>query len=122
MVFKDNKPIYRQIIDYCFNCIISGEWMAGQRVPSVREMAVELAVNSHTVLKAYEYLQTHAIISPKRGMGFFLEPNATEHVRETMKEEFYTETLTATFADMRTLGIDIEDVIKLWHQSLPESE
>ncbi len=50
MEFKPDKPIYRQIIDYAFGCILSGGWRPGEKVPSVRELAVELAVNSHTVL------------------------------------------------------------------------
>ena len=50
--FREDRPIYRQIVDYSLGCILTGNWSPGMRVPSVREMAVQLAVNTHTVLKA----------------------------------------------------------------------
>lgn len=62
MNFKTNKPIYQQIVDFCFSKILTREWRAEERVVSVRELSTQLAVNSRTVLKAYEYLQTEDII------------------------------------------------------------
>ena len=61
MDFKTNKPIYQQIVDFCFSKILTREWRAEERVVSVRELSTQLAVNSRTVLKAYEYLQTEDI-------------------------------------------------------------
>ena len=55
MDFKTNKPIYQQIVDFCFSKILTREWRAEERVVSVRELSTQLAVNSRTVLKAYEY-------------------------------------------------------------------
>lgn len=110
MEFKADKPIYRQIIDYAFARIISGSWQPGQRVPSVRELAVELAVNSHTVLKAYEVLQDEGIIAPRRGMGFFLEENAPGIVREQQRRDFLCNTLSTVFDRMEMLGISIDDL------------
>mgnify|MGYP000520886566 CR=1 FL=1 len=60
MDFKTNKPIYQQIVDFCFSKILTREWQAEERVVSVRELSTQLAVNSRTVLKAYEYLQAEA--------------------------------------------------------------
>ena len=48
MDFKTDKPIYRQIVDYCFACILTRKWLPGEKVPSVREMALQMAVNTHT--------------------------------------------------------------------------
>ena len=62
MDFKTNKPIYQQIVDFCFSKILTREWQAEERVVSVRELSTQLAVNSRTVLKAYEYLQAEGII------------------------------------------------------------
>ncbi|MDE6811680.1 MAG: GntR family transcriptional regulator, partial [Muribaculaceae bacterium] len=52
MEFNDNKPIYRQIIDHSFVMIMTGAWVPGERIPSVRELSSMLGVNSRTVLKA----------------------------------------------------------------------
>lgn len=74
MDFKTNKPIYQQIVDFCFSKILTREWRAEERVVSVRELSTQLAVNSRTVLKAYEYLQTEDIIYPERGNGGSTSP------------------------------------------------
>ncbi len=112
MEFTQDKPIYRQIIDACYARILTGEWRAGERVPSVRELAVEVAVNTHTILKAYEYLQTHEIIVSRRGMGFYLTADAVDKVNAARREEFFNTTLPAVAAEMRLLGITVDEVVE----------
>lgn len=119
MDFKSNIPIYRQIVDYCFSRILNGAWEPGAKVPSVREMSVQLAVNTHTVLKAYEYLQRECIIEPRRGMGYFLCHDAATRVDALRREEFYDTRLSELFAEMRMLGISIEDVVSHYRKTLP---
>lgn len=103
--FSDNKPIYRQIADYSIGRILTGVWVPGARIPSVRELAVELTVNTHTVLKAFEYLQAEEIIVPRRGMGFYLADDALEKVGCMRRREFFATTLPALRAEMELLGI-----------------
>lgn len=117
MEFNSNKPIYKQIIDYSFGQILSGAWSPGERVPSVRELSVLLSVNSHTVLKAYEYLQAEEIITPKRGMGFYLSPDAVAHVNSARRQEFFDTTLRDLFKEMRLLNISIEEVMEQYGKS-----
>lgn len=88
MDFKTNKPIYQQIVDFCFSKILTREWQAEERVVSVRELSTQLAVNSRTVLKAYEYLQAEGIIYPERGMGFYLSKDAVKKVMRIQEKEF----------------------------------
>ncbi len=114
MDFNTNKPIYRQIIDYGFGQILTGAWVPGERVPSVRELSVALSVNSHTVLKAYEYLQAENIIVPKRGMGFYLTADAVEMVNKARREEFFDSTLKELFKEMKLLDISMEEVMERW--------
>ena len=111
MEFSNNKPIYRQIIDYTFARILDGSWAPGERIPSVRELAVSLSVNTHTVLKALEYLQAHDIIVPRRGMGYYLTDDARQYVDRSRREEFFTEILPDVIRQMRSLGITIDEVI-----------
>ena len=112
MEFNSNKPIYKQIIDYSFGQILTGAWAAEQRVPSVRELSLLLSVNSHTVLKAYEYLQAEEIITPKRGMGFYLSPEAMAHVNSARRQEFFDTTLKDLFKEMKLLNISIDEVVE----------
>lgn len=114
MNFNNNTPIYRQIIDYAFSRILAGAWAPGTKLPSVRELAVQLAVNTHTVLKAFDYLQQHSLIESRRGMGYYLTDDARHRVDELRREEFFNTRLAHLFADMDMLGITIDDVVECW--------
>ncbi len=111
MDFKVNRPIYQQIVDYCYNHILTGQWLPDSKIPSVRELAVALSVNTHTVLKALETLQDELIIAPRRGLGFFLAPDARERVMQARRREFFDTTLAEAFAEMDMLGVTIEQVV-----------
>lgn len=112
MEFSDNKPIYRQIVDYAFNCIIDGTWAAGARIPSVRELAANLGVNTRTVLKAMEDLQDMAVIESRRGMGFILLGDAVTKVTDARRREFFNVSLPALLEEMERLGITKEELIE----------
>lgn len=116
MEFKTDRPIYRQIVDYAFARILCGSWKPGDRVPSVRELAVALAVNSHTVLKAYDELQADGIISPRRGMGFYLNDDAPALVAAAQRKEFFETVLTDVFTQMDMLGISITELTAFYAQ------
>lgn len=111
MDFKTDRPIYQQIVDYCYTRILSGEWSPDGKIPSVREMAVALSVNTHTALKALETLQAAQIIIPRRGLGFFLAPDAPGRVMQARRQEFFDTTLAELFREMEMLGISIDDVV-----------
>lgn len=110
MEFNDNKPIYRQIIDFAYQQIMTDAWLPEQRIPSVRELSMDLQVNSRTVLKAMEHLQGLGIIAVKRGMGFSLSPDAKDKVNQERRKEFFSTTLPDFIAQMRLLGINRNDI------------
>ena len=112
MEFKTNKPIYQQIVDFCFSKILTRE----ERVVSVRELSTQLAVNSRTVLKAYEYLQAEGIIYPERGMGFYLSKDAVKKVMRIQKKEFFENQLADMFRSMELLGISIEEITERYNK------
>ncbi len=116
MDFKTDRPIYLQIVDYCLGRIMSGAWAEGEKIPSVRELAVQMAVNTHTVLKAFEYLQQNSLIAPRRGMGYFLADSAKSRADELRREVFYDTTLNELFAEMDLLGIDISQIVERWNK------
>lgn len=116
MDFKTNKPIYQQIVDFCFSRIRTGEWRATERVPSIRELSTLLAVNSRTVLKAYEYLQAEGMIYSERGMGFYLARDALKRVMKIQKKEFFDNQLADTFQSMDSLGIGLDEVIERYNK------
>ena len=61
MDFKETQAIYLQIVDLVCDHIVTGKWKAQERIPSVRELGVQLEVNPNTVMRAYDYLQAREI-------------------------------------------------------------
>lgn len=110
MDFHADKPIYQQIVDYAFANILSEQWRGGERVPSVRDLAALMSVNSHTALKAYDYLQARGIISMRRGMGYYLADDARTRVEAERRHEFLTVTAPEFFRQMRLLGLTLDDL------------
>ncbi|WPV02612.1 GntR family transcriptional regulator [Mucilaginibacter sp. cycad4] len=116
MEFKDNEAIYLQIAAFVSDQILMGKWPAGQKIPSVRDMAVELEVNPNTVMRSYEFLQGLEIIYNKRGLGLFVADGGFDKVKAYRKENFVRQNLPELFKNMYLLGISIDE-IRLQYQS-----
>lgn len=112
MDFRTDKPIFRQIVDLCYNRILDRQWENGQKIPSVREFSVSLAVNTRTVLSAYEVLEQEGIIATRRGLGYFLTDEAHERVIALKRQEFISITVPKFFNELRTLGLTLDEVIQ----------
>ncbi len=90
MEFRDNEPIYLQIAAYVGQHILLGKWQADQKIPSVRDLAIELQVNLNTVLRAYEFLESQGVIYIKRGLGNFVAPDGHGEGESLSQGAFYT--------------------------------
>ena len=111
MDFKETQAIYLQIVDLVCDHIVTGKWKAQERIPSVRELGVQLEVNPNTVMRAYDYLQAREIICNKRGVGFFVTEGASKQITESRREEFVGTELPDIFRRMSLLAIPIELVV-----------
>lgn len=80
MNFKDNKAIYLQIADRIGDEVLNGQLQIDGKIPSVREMAAQIEVNANTVARTYEYLQQSGVIYTKRGLGYFVAPDARKAI------------------------------------------
>lgn len=114
MTFTNDKPIYLQISDRLCDEILAGTYQDDARIPSVREYAVLLQVNTNTAMKAYEELARDEIIYNRRGLGYFVTPGAKQAIMERRRQEFMEQQLPELFRNMKLLGIDIKDVEKAW--------
>ncbi|MEX1302542.1 MAG: GntR family transcriptional regulator, partial [Desulfotignum sp.] len=81
MEFQKKDAIYLQIADLMCERILLEDWQENNRIPSVREMAVDLEVNPNTVMRAYAFLQQQGIIFNKRGIGYFVAPDGLKTTR-----------------------------------------
>lgn len=118
MDFKNQKPIYQQIIELIEERIASGLWAEGGRIPSVRELGAELEVNPNTVMRAFERLCTAGMIESSRGIGYSVCAGAREAVREQRRAEFITTTLPTLFEQMDLFSIPFEQIEILYRSRL----
>ena len=88
MEYKNDQAIYLQIANHFFENILQRKWQKGEKIPSIREMAVEFEVNPNTALRTFNFLQEKGIIFNKRGLGYFLADDGLERTLELKKEQF----------------------------------
>ena len=115
MTFSNDKPIYIQMADRLCDEILSGVYQDDDRIPSVREYAVLLEVNTNTAVKAYDELSRANIIYNKRGLGYFVTPGAKKQILKARKKEFMKERLPELFRQMQLLDITIDDVTEAYN-------
>ena len=109
--FRDGIPIYQQITERILTDIVSGNCLPGEKLPSVRELAAEAAVNPNTVQKAMAELEAKGLISAQRTAGRFVTEESeaiAQHRREIAREKT-SEYLKA----ISRLGYGSEDAGKL---------
>lgn len=116
MDFSNTQTIYMQIVEWVFEQILRDKWVTDERVPSVRESAVHFEVNPNTVMRAYDYLQNQEIILNKRGIGFFVAPNAKEIILGIRKKHFLEEELPIFYKNLDLLNISMDEIVTLYHE------
>ncbi len=116
MQFSNDKPIYIQIIDVVMEKILSNEWLAGDKIISVRELAATLEVNPNTVMRSYEKLQLDEIIVNKRGVGFFVTQDAQQRIIKLKKETFIEHEVPKFYQTAKLLKISIEELTDLYQK------
>lgn len=114
MMFTNDKPIFQQMADRLCEEILAGAYQGDERIPSVREYAVMLEVNTNTAVKAYEQLARENIIYNKRGMGYYVTPGAREQILKERRQTFLQQTLPELFRQMKLLGLNMKDVEEAW--------
>ncbi len=122
MEFSDPKGIYQQIADRIQEQILQGIWVAGDQVPSVREMAVELGVNPNTVARSYQTLVELRILENQRGRGFFVTEEAVSSIVHTLRNEFLDKDLPKIIKTMQLLSIGPEEIAIHFHDNETNSE
>ncbi|MBI2729999.1 MAG: GntR family transcriptional regulator [Sphingobacteriales bacterium] len=110
MQFRESQAIYLQIADYVCEKILLKEWKLEERIPAVRELAVQLEVNPNTVMRTYEFLQGQEIIYNQRGIGYFVAATAVKNAMAYRKEEFMEKDLPKVFHNMFLLGMEMDEL------------
>ena len=120
MEFKDNIPIYLQIEQYLYRQIALGKMKAGEKIPSVRKLALELTVNVNTVQRALQEMNTKGILYTKRGEGNFVTED-TELLSKT-KQSLINNELDEFVQNMEKLGVKQDELVSTLTDYLEHSE
>ncbi len=121
MDFRQNQPIYIQIAEYVCEQILLKKWKLGEKILSIRDIAIELEVNPNTVQRSYDLLQQRGIIVNKRGVGYFTDEEAMEKIISFRKEQFIEHELPVFFKNMYLLKIDIKDLKSQFDQFVKDN-
>ena len=114
MMFTNDKPIFQQMADRLSDEILASVYQDDDRIPSVREYAVTLEVNTNTAVKAYEQLARENIIYNKRGMGYYITPGAREQILKERRRAFLEQQLPELFRQMKLLGLGLKEIETAW--------
>ena len=109
MQFRKQQAIYLQIGEHLCDAIVNQEWGPGEKIPSVREMAVRVEVNPNTVMRTYTDLEQKEIIYNRRGIGFFVCDDAVEKILAIKKAEFIKYDMPRICNTLDLLGLNLDD-------------
>src|SRR5581483_790054 len=121
MVFKDNPAIYIQIALYVCEQILLKKWKAEEKIVSIRDLGELIEISPNTVQRAYDFLQQKQIIVNKRGIGFFVDPNAEENLLSFRREQFMENELPEMLRNLYLLKIDMKKVNELYDRFVKDN-
>jgi DNA-binding transcriptional regulator YhcF (GntR family) len=121
MEFKENPAIYIQIAEYVCEQILLKKWKLGDKIISIRDLAVNMEVNPNTVQRAYDFLQQRDIITNKRGIGYFIEEDAMDRILSFRREQFIENELPVFMRNIYLLKIDFKEIKALFDQFVKDN-
>ena len=109
-IFDNERPIYVQLVEKLRIEIVSGKLKTGERIPSVRELALTARVNPNTMQKALAELESEGLVYTERTNGKFVTDN--KDLIEKVKRELAEEKVNNYIKDMKNIGITYEEAVK----------
>ncbi|WP_201713594.1 GntR family transcriptional regulator [Rossellomorea arthrocnemi] len=108
--YSASKPIYLQIADRIIREIVRKELLPGEKLPSVREMAVQSGVNPNTIQRTYSELERMDIVETRRGQGTFVTDR--EEILTVLNEKVQREVIESFIRNMKDLGLTKDQMIQ----------
>lgn len=112
---KSGVPFYRQIIEQIKFGIANGELGSGDRLPTVRQLAVDLSINLNTVVRAYRELEIEGILNTQQGSGTFVG-NEKPEIDRLEKQRMLDQIVTDLTARAASYGLTLNDVLEALRQ------
>ena len=121
--YRDSRPIYGQIKDGLRRMIVSGVLEPDEKLPSVRSMAVDLAINPNTIQRAYAELEAEGFIYSVPGKGSFAAHGADAAQRleaDSARQAKLIRRLRELVAELRYLGLSDQEIISLMNEGVAQ--
>jgi GntR family transcriptional regulator len=116
---RSGVPVYRQLIDQVRAGIASGLLMSGDQLPTVRQLAVDLAINPNTVLRAYRELELGGVLETQQGTGTFITQQKIQ--RDEVERERQLSQLVGEFlARAGAAGFTLEELLQELRELMQE--
>ena len=115
---RSRTAIYEQIIEQIEGFVVSGVLKENDSLPSVRSLAVELAINPNTAARAYGELERRGIVNTVVGRGTVIASNAADVILKRMTEKEFKETVTKYFH----AGVEREVLVNIIDKVYEEAE
>lgn len=116
------EPIYRQLVEQLRRRVAAGQWAAGQELPSVRELALQLAVNPMTVSKAYSLMEAEGLLERRRGLPMVIAAQHAKAAPRAERIEQLRPLLLPAAAAARELDIPKTQALRLFDDLLSAPE
>jgi GntR family transcriptional regulator len=108
---RDRTPIYAQLDRGLRAAIATGRLAAGDQLPTVRQLAVELSINANTVARVYAELERSGILETRRGVGTFISSTPAQAHPPKQHDRRLRTFVTKLLADASAAGFTLEDVL-----------
>ena len=113
---SNDRPIYLQLMERIQMDIVSGKYQAGNKLPSVRDLALEAAVNPNTMQKALLELERNGLVYSQRTSGRFITEDVT--MIKELKQQLANEHILEYFEKMKQLGFCKEEALQLMQERI----
>ncbi len=109
--YRDSRPLYQQVKDSLRRMMLTGLLSPEEKLPSVRALATQLAINPNTIQRAYAELEAEGYIYSVAGRGSFVSAGDGEHLRRIAE---LTGRLVPLLEELKSLGYTREQLLVLW--------
>jgi GntR family transcriptional regulator len=114
-------PVYRQLIDQVMGGMAAGALKGGDQLPTVRQVAVDLAINPNTVLRAYRELEIRGVLETQQGTGTFVSHRKVEH-NEVERQRQLNQLVSEFVARAGAAGFTVAELLEQLHERGSDSE
>lgn len=118
--YESDKPIYLQIIDRISKEIVRGDLKPGDKLPSVREMAIQSGVNPNTIQRTYSEMERMEIVETRRGQGTFVTEDSGMVVQ--LRKSMEASVVENFVQSMREIGVTETGIIHSVEEFLAKGE